>query len=137
MLSYSLQIVTPDGLLYDDEAIMLRVRTIEGNVGIRARHANFATALGMGVAYIDIDKTTRRYAACIGGLLAVVEGKVRLVATTFEWAEQIDIVRAKAAKENAEAIINSDLSKRDKAVAQTRLRRAQIRISAFEQLKVE
>lgn len=137
MLSYSLQIVTPDGLLYDDEAIMLRARTIEGNVGIRARHANFATALGMGVAYIDTDETTRRYAACIGGLLAVVEGKVRLVATTFEWAEQIDIVRAKAAKENAEAIINSDFNEQDKAVAQTRLRRAQIRISAFEQLKVE
>ncbi|MDD4688725.1 MAG: ATP synthase F1 subunit epsilon [Eubacteriales bacterium] len=135
MLSYPLQIVSPDGLLYDGEAVMISVRTIDGDVGIRARHANFVTALGMGVAYIDIDETTRRYASCIGGLLAVIDGKVRLVATTFEWADEIDIERAKAAMETAESVINATSDVKSKAKAQARLRRAQIRISAFEQLK--
>ena len=48
-----------------------------------------------------------RTAACIGGMLAVADGKVRLVPTTFEWAEDIDLTRARHAKEYAEAYLNS------------------------------
>ena len=48
-----------------------------------------------------------RTAACIGGMLAVADGKVRLVPTTFEWAEDIDLARALHAKEYAEAYLNS------------------------------
>jgi ATP synthase, F1 epsilon subunit (delta in mitochondria) len=129
---YPLQIVTPDGLLYDGEVTKLRVRTIEGDVGIMARHADFTTALGMGTAYLDIDNLTRRYAACIGGLLVMMNGKARIVATTFEWADEIDVTRAYLARDNANKVISSDAAAEDKKVAQARLRRALIRIAAYE-----
>ncbi len=53
------------------------------------------TALGMGRATVVTDQGTR-YAACIGGMLSVEKELVTLVATTFEWAEDIDTARAQA-----------------------------------------
>lgn len=48
---------------------------------------------------------TRREAACIGGMLSVIDGKCSLLATTWEWKEDIDKARADAAKTRAEAVL--------------------------------
>lgn len=130
MTSFPLQIVTPDGLFYDGQAEKVRVRTIAGDVCILARHLDYATALGMGEAAITIDGAVRR-AACIGGMLTVTEGKVKLVATTFEWAENIDVQRAERAKENAEKQLNrtAQLENQELLLAQAKLKRALVRLN--------
>ena len=60
--------------------------------------------------------------------IAVVGGNVNIVATTFEWADQIDPERAAASEERARAVL-SDKSASDKAhrMAEARLKRALIR----------
>ena len=97
MSSFHLQIATPDGLIFDGQAERLLCRTIVGDVCILARHADYVTALGMGEARVTVDGNVRR-AACMGGMLTVVKGEVRLVPTTFEWAEDIDAESAQRAK---------------------------------------
>ena len=52
MSSFHLQIVTPDGLFFDGEALSLDVRTPNGGVTILPRHINYVTPLGMGVATV-------------------------------------------------------------------------------------
>ena len=104
MSTFHLQIVTPDGGFFDGEAEKLIVRAIDGDVCILARHSPYVTALGTGEARVTIDGKRRR-AACAGGMLAVTKDNVRLVATTFEWAEDIDADRAQRAKERAEQLI--------------------------------
>ena len=52
----------------------------------------------MGPAKVVLEGKSR-IAACIGGMLSVINGEVRLIATTFEWAEDIDRERAKSALE--------------------------------------
>ena len=127
MTPFPLKIVTPDGLIFDGQAEELIVRTATGDQGILARHTNMVAPLGMGRATIIIDGE-RRYAACIGGMVSVVDGAVTLVPTTFEWAEDIDLKRAEHAAENAKAIIDSkDASAADSQMAQARLKRALIR----------
>ena len=106
MTAFHLKIVTPDGLFFDGDAFSLTVRTVAGDVGILAGHLDLVTALGMGRATVVTDQGTR-YAACIGGMLSVEKELVTLVATTFEWAEDIDLTRALHAKEYAEAYLNS------------------------------
>ena len=101
MSSFHLQIVTPDGLFYDGEAESLDVRAVTGGVTILPGHINYVTPLGMGQARVVINGQTRR-AACIGGMLMVKGGAVRLIATTFEWQEQIDRARAQRALEAAQ-----------------------------------
>ena len=68
MSTFSLKIVTPDGLEFEGEAEQLTVRTTSGDIGILAGHINCVAPLGMGQAVIVTDGQ-RKYAACIGGLL--------------------------------------------------------------------
>ena len=127
MTPFSLKIVTPDGLQFEGQAEEVTVRTTTGDIGILAGHLNCVAPLGMGRATIVIDGQ-KRYAACIGGMLSVVDGAVILVPTTFEWSENIDQVRAERAAEKAKAIIdNKDSSAMDIQMAQARLKRALVR----------
>ena len=86
---------------------------------------------GVPVLVCDLDaEGQRRRAACMGGLLSVLDGEVRLVATTWEWAEEIDQARAEASKKRAEEILaQKNLDKRDYELAQARLKRALVRTS--------
>ena len=129
MTPFSLRIVTPDGLEYDGNAEELIVRTTSGDIGILAGHVNCVAPLGMGRATIITDGK-RRYAACIGGMVSVVNGTVTLVPTTFEWADEIDTDRAEASYQRAQATLHSkEASGTDLKLAEARLRRALVRKS--------
>ena len=129
MTNFPLKIVTPDGLIYDGQAEMVIVRTITGDMAFMANHINCVAPLGMGCATVVMDGN-KRYAACIGGMISVVNGKVNLVPTTFEWAENIDVARADAAKMRAEGIIHRDnATAAEIQLAQARLDRALVRKS--------
>ena len=129
-MTYHLQIVTPDGLCFDGQAVRLIVPTIEGQVGILARHINYVTALGMGTAKVTMEDG-ERFAACIGGMLTVTNNEVRVVATTFEWAGEIDVARSQASLERAEAMLaDGSLDEKARQAANARKKRAQVRLSA-------
>lgn len=127
MSSFPLKIVTPDGLIFDGEAEKLIVRTTSGDVAILARHVNYVAPLGMGRAVV-VSNGERRTAACIGGMLSVVNGEVTLVPTTFEWADKIDVARADASLQRADQVLHSQsATDTDIQLAEARLRRALIR----------
>ena len=129
MISFHLKIVTPDGLVYDGPAEEVVVRTITGDMAVLARHINCVAPLGMGRATVVVNGE-RKHAACIGGMLSVIDGAVNLVPTTFEWADSIDAARAAASQQRAEAILNNqDSSDTDIRLAKARLHRALVRQS--------
>ena len=129
MTPFHLKIVTPDGLIFDGQAEELIVRTTGGDVAILARHINYVAPLGMGQATV-VTNGQRRTAACIGGMLSVVDGEVTLVPTTFEWSDKIDLARAEAAFQKAEALLqNKDASSTDIRLAEAKLHRALVRKS--------
>ncbi len=128
MASFHLQIVTPDGSFFDGEAESLLVRSVEGDVCILPGHCDYVTALGMGEAQV-VTGGARRFGACIGGMLAVTGGRVRLVPTTFEWAEQIDVARAARSEAKAREQLAQKLSAQELELAQARLKRALVRSS--------
>ena len=124
MTPFPLKIVTPDGLIYDGQAEEVIVRGTEGDLAILARHINFVTPLGMGRAVIVVNGE-RRTAACIGGMLSVVNGECTLVPTTFEWADQIDVDRAERAQQKAQERLNaSNATDTDIRLAEAKLHRA-------------
>ena len=129
MNTFSLKIVTPDGVRYEGQAEELVVRTITGDMGFLAGHINCAAPLGMGMATVIVDGV-KRYGACIGGMVSVVDGEVSLVPTTFEWAQDIDAARAQRSQERAQSVLNSKTaSDTDILMAKARLRRAWVRKS--------
>ena len=130
MATFALKIVTPDGCAYEGEVARLVCRTITGDVAILARHSDYCTALGMGEAHIVLEDGSTRSAACIGGMLSVMDGLCSLVATTWEWADEIDAARAEASKARAEKILSQkDIDNRELELAQARLKRALVRTS--------
>lgn len=130
MNEFDLQIVTPDGLMFEGKAHKLIVRTTEGDVGILAKHTNYVAALSIGVARIFTADGERK-GACAGGMLSVTDGTVRIVASTFEWSEDIDTVRAQRAKEKAEKKLSqSSKSDYEYRLAEIKLKKSLTRLNA-------
>ncbi len=129
MTPFPLKIVSPDGMEFEGMVEELIVRTTTGDIGILAGHTTCVAPLGMGRATVVVDGK-KRYAACIGGMVSVVNGHVNLVPTTFEWAEEIDAERAEASYQRAQAVLDSkSASDTDIRLAEARLRRALVRRS--------
>ena len=128
MKEFKLQIVTPDGIEYDGMAESVLVRTDDGDVQILAGHVNYMASLGTGRAKITVGGKDR-IAACSGGFITCNGSEVKLVAVTFEFADEIDLERAKRAKERAEDEIRRAASEKELDLARARLRRAMSRIS--------
>ena len=130
MKTFPLQIGTPDGILFDGEVERVVCRSITGDLAILAGHINFCTALGMGEAHIVLEDGTKRRAACIGGMISMMNGVCRLLATTWEWQENIDLERAKKAKENAEEkLAQTGISEKEYQVFTAKLQRALVRLN--------
>ena len=131
MKTFPLRIGTPDGLLFEGEAERIICRAITGDLAILAGHINFCTALGMGEATVVTADGTRRSAACIGGMLSVMNGTCRVLATTWEWEDEIDTVRAQEAKKRAEEMLaKGGLTDMEYKNAAAKLRRALVRLGA-------
>ena len=132
MSSFRLQIVTTEGSLFDGEAEALRLRTSEGYVSIRAGHADYIAALDIGMVTVTQNGESRN-AACGGGFLSVEKGEVRLVATTCEYAEDIDAERAEQAKKRAEERLAEAKEEKDILLAKAKLSRALNRLAVVKE----
>ena len=130
MKTFPLLIGTPDGLLFEGDVERVIVRSITGDLAILAGHCNFCTALGMGEACVVMEDGTRREAACIGGMLSVLDNTCHILATTWEWKEEIDEDRAEAAKKKAEnRLKESNLTEHEYKMAEAKLKRALVRLN--------
>ena len=130
MKTFPLKIGTPDGLLFDGPAERVIVRAMTGDMAVLAGHVNFCTALGMGPAQVVMEDGTRRKAACIGGMITVMNGVCRVMATTWEWQEDIDEERARNARERAEKLLaQGGLSDKDYKLISAKLSRSLVRLS--------
>ena len=130
MRTFPLRIGTPDGLLFEGEVERVVCRSITGDLAILAGHCNFCTALGMGEAHVVMEDGSRRDAACIGGMLSVMDGSCHLLATTWEWQEDIDAKRASSAKQRAEEkLAKGGLTDQEYKIVQAKLQRALVRLS--------
>ena len=134
MNEFHLTIVTPDGTKFDGKAQSLLVKTESGDVEILAKHADYFASLGIGRARIEANGE-KRLASSAGGFISVKQNEVMLVATTFEFADEIDKERALRAKEKAEEAIAK--SNDDKAIllAKAKLARAINRINVSELIR--
>ena len=133
MATFPLKIVCPEGIKFEGQVQQLNVRTTTGELGILARHINCVAPLGMGRATVIVDGVSR-HAACMGGMVSVLNGQVTILPTTFEWADEIDAQRAERSHDRAQSVLsNKDASKTDVVLAEARLKRALVRRSVATQ----
>ena len=127
MREFHLKIATPDGVVFDAPAESLLVKTADGDVEILAGHTDLIATVAIGRARI-LAGSTARVASVAGGFISVTKDDVSLVCTTFEFADNIDVNRAQAAKEEAEELIRQAKSDAQMRAAEAKLSRALNRI---------
>ena len=87
----------------------------------------------MGEAHVVFEDESVRKAACIGGMLTMMNGECRLIPTTWEWSEDIDVARAEKAKKLAEEKLNqSSMDDKEVKLAEAKLHRALVRIGTAQ-----
>jgi F-type H+-transporting ATPase subunit epsilon len=96
------EIVTPERILYTNEVEMVVAPTLEGEVGILPLHAPMVAALKAGEVRTKYDTDKTEWFAISGGYLQVYEDKVVILADDAVASSQIDVERARQAKELAE-----------------------------------
>lgn len=127
MTPFKLEIITPEKKFFDGETEQIIVRTTVGDVGILNGHEPYCAALGIGQMRIMIDGKLR-HAATAGGIIKVNREKTVVLVDSCEWADEIDIQRAEAAKDRAEERIKKAETDRQLRMAEVKLKRALNRI---------
>ncbi len=127
MTPFKLQIITPEKKVFDGETEQIIVRTTVGDVGILNGHEPYCAALGVGQMRIMINGEFRR-AATSGGIIKVSKEGTTILVQTCEWADEINVERAEAARDAAEERKKSAHSDRELMLAEAKLARALNRI---------
>lgn len=100
MSKYLLEIVTPDKNFFEGDVEMAIVRTTEGDIGILKDHEPIVAPVSVGAIRVKIDGEFKE-AACSGGFLTVDSERVIVITDAAEWADEIDVDRAKKAADRA------------------------------------
>ncbi|HWL42800.1 MAG TPA: ATP synthase F1 subunit epsilon [Ilumatobacter sp.] len=127
----TVEVVSPEVVLYSGQATMVITRTLGGGeIAFQAGHAPFLGALAENHTRVFLVDGTTEDIAVHGGFVEVSANKVSILSDTAELASQIDIERARAAKERAEAQLRSGHD----AEALSALSRANARLTATGKL---
>ena len=104
--TFHLSILTPYGHYFDGEVEFLEVHSDKYNLGILPGHAPLISTVAISKMKIKAHGKEVLYAVG-GGEVTITKGKTTLVLDSIERADEIDIERAKEAKQRAEERLNS------------------------------
>jgi F-type H+-transporting ATPase subunit epsilon len=123
-----LRLVTPGRMLLDEEVDEVAAPGALGEFGVLPNHIAFLTLLEIGTMSYK-QGTTKRLLAVSGGYAEVLNNVMTVLAPAAEFAEEIDVERARRAKETAEAKMD-ELNREGEefSAAEAALRRAVVRI---------
>ncbi len=122
-----LEIVTPERIVVAEDVDEVVLPGIEGEFGVLPGHIPFLTALKVGVLTYKKEGVEENLAVS-WGYVEVAHDSVKVLAETAEKATEIDISRAKAAREAAEKILTAGKEDQEYEEAQVRLEKAVIRV---------
>ncbi|MFS7401899.1 F0F1 ATP synthase subunit epsilon [Carnobacterium maltaromaticum] len=97
-------IVTPNGLVYDHNANMVVAKTLDGEIGILPQHAPIIVPLQINEVRVKrTDNQEHEDAVAVnGGVMEVRDNICTIIADSAERERDIDLSRAERAKERAE-----------------------------------
>ena len=130
--TFQLEIVTPEKKVVDTPAEEVQIPGKNGYLGILAGHAPLITELSVGEIIYRENSTEQRLAVA-WGFAEVLPNKVTILAETAERPSEIDVERARKAKERAEQRLTSGDTSVDVDRALDALHRAQARLDVASQ----
>lgn len=128
-------VVTPEKEFYSASVDQLSFKTTEGDMGVLFDHIPVIATLASGIAVFKIGKDV--YEAVLhNGFAEVGEESVNILTDAAEWADEIDMDRAKSAKERAENRLEEMTQPKEVVIqSEASLQRAIARIEAVQKLQ--
>jgi F-type H+-transporting ATPase subunit epsilon len=123
-MALDVALVSPERILFTGEADMVICRTTDGEIAFLTGHAPFVGALGIGTVRIKLADGHEEKAAVHGGFVEVRDNRVSILSDVAELPDQIDVERARRAKDEAE----KKLMQGDDVECEAQLRRAHVRL---------
>ena len=117
-------LVSPEEVLFEGDAEMVVCRTADGDIAFLPGHVPFLGALG--IASVRVITPEGEVAAAVhGGFVEVSNDRVIVLSDVAEVPDEIDVLRARAAKERAEQALAANPDDEEAAAA---LARANLRL---------
>ena len=130
-MAVELVAIAPDGIKYQGEVESLNIKSTTGYLTILPHHFPLLTGISPSACHFVVNDTEEK--AYVGdGVLHVSEDKIELIVSAFNLKKDIDIDRARRAKERAQKYLESSDPNVDKERALKALIRAEARISLWE-----
>lgn len=122
-----LKLITHDRIVFDEDVNEIYTRGVDGEFGILENHVPIMTALEVGVTKaVQGDKI--KLFTTMGGIFQFKDNDAIILTDNAELGSDIDVARAKAAKERAEARLADKSAEIDAKRAEAALARAKARL---------
>ncbi len=127
MSTLLLEIVTPERKVYSQTVEMVSVKGVDGELGILRGHIPIVTPLR--IAPVKVKQGGQEKLIAVGGgFMEVRQDKVSILAESAELPEEIDVERAKSAKQRAVERLKQKMEDLDYKRAELALQRAVTRL---------
>lgn len=123
----NLNITTPRGVKFKEEADMVIMRCIDGDLGVLPGHEPVTAILGDGILRV-FNNGIEKKIAVFGGVAEIDEATVSILSTIAQRPEEIDLERAEQDRQEAEAALLEESQERQIHNSQVLLRRSLVRI---------
>ncbi len=127
-MAFSLDVVTPDRVVLSEQAVSLVAPGVLGSFGVLTNHAPFMSELKVGEMRFTTEQGKEVQVAVSGGFIQVFENKITVLADSAERGDEIDVDRARRARERARADLQAASDLVTRARAEEELSRAQNRL---------
>ena len=127
-----LRIATPENVKFDEDADMVIMRCITGDMGILPKHEACSAILDFGVLRI-INGDDERRMAVFGGIAQIKDNALTILANDAQWPEDIDVALVEAEREKVHRRIQESVDDLEIQKDQVLMRRTlvQIEVSSY------
>jgi F-type H+-transporting ATPase subunit epsilon len=126
-----LQVAAPDRQLLDEEVDDVQAPASDGYLGVLPGHAPLLTQLGSGVLTFHQDGRAR-YLAIHDGVMEVLPDRVRVLASSASWADEIDVERAREELSRAMGLLAQGNRESNIEQAQASVAQARAQLEAYQ-----
>lgn len=133
-LSFTLDIITPDGVIYKDDVNEVMLPTPQGQITILPHHIPLFAKLIEGEVIIK-KNGKEQLIAVLGGVLEVGNNMVSILSDYAVSADTVVIAKATAAKERAEQALKNKEGTQDYALIDRDLKRSILDLKVAQKVK--
>ena len=129
MAELNLEITSPDKVAFSGIVTSVTIPGTDGSFEVLVNHAPIISTFEIGTIKIVSNNSDIQFWATAGGTIEVLNNKILILSDDIELIKDIDVERAKTAKERAEKRISEKENKEiDVERAKASLRRAENRL---------